>query len=294
MIALNGMDAVNPHRPVDWRARHARHLADTGRRPSRHHDSMTAELARFYRGRDVACSRRKSSYGSVDRDLECAVAIHDETNGLGRALIEARLLAGQSPAEIAAKQAITIKAVAWYALLFLDVSGRLDNSDFIAGTVIGPLPTEAHPNAIIGWCLRRAGYHGGVDELEKLLAAAQYSMLRQIITAASTFTDPCDTGGVGQIVQSQLRKLPPEGPGNAQQETLLHAVGLMLNRFKLKVGGREANPSGPLALYDKAGIELSADEQLALAMGEIPKSVPGLEDMEFPELTPRNAEIPSS
>ena len=220
MISTHGI--TDPRRPVDWRSRRARCLAETRRRPSRHDDSVTAELADFYRSRDDARSGRHATPGPINRELACAVAIFEATDGLGRALTRARLLGDQSLEEIAADQGISIEAVAWFAAAFFDVLGRQNDTDFIIGTVIGPCPTDAHGNERIAWCWRQAAYLGGASELAELLAtdsrtaegtqcslssrlaAAQQGTLRQFITAASINIDPHDIRVGAQLVQCAI------------------------------------------------------------------------------------------
>jgi hypothetical protein len=312
MISRKRTDASTPRRPIEWRSRRARYLADTRRRPSRHDDSVVAELANLYRCCDDARSGRHATLGPIDRDMECAVDIFEETDGLGRALLEARLLGDESLEHIAAAQGITLEAVAWYSAAFFDVIDRLDDTDYVIGTVIGPCPSEARGNARIGWCWRQAAYLGGASELAELLAtdsrtaedkqrswssrlaAAQQGMLRQFMTAASTSIDPHDVRVGAQLVQAHLRKALAEGTDNAQLAKLLESLEIMFSKFPLRVGGRGDHDAGPLAPYDRAGIELSAEERILMLRGEIPDSVPALDGMPFPELpSASNTGIPS-
>jgi hypothetical protein len=84
--------------------------------------------------------------------------------------IEARLLAEDGVANIAAKLDLSKEAVACYGNIFFDVARYLDKPDVILGEVIGfPWgPDDRRPWCDRGWKL--FGYLGGVEVLEEVMA----------------------------------------------------------------------------------------------------------------------------
>ena len=84
--------------------------------------------------------------------------------------IEARTLAEDSIANIAAKLAISKGAVTCYRRFFFDVAPHLEKTDLILGEVIGfPWgPDDPRPWCDFGWKL--FGYLGGIEVLEEVMA----------------------------------------------------------------------------------------------------------------------------
>jgi hypothetical protein len=87
-------------------------------------------------------------------------------DGEQRALIEARLLAGESDAQIASRLGTIPHAIEVYHKLRYDVRDRLDSRDWIASAVLKPPPPTTRRDGIWTdeqrhWLYRTIAYHGG-------------------------------------------------------------------------------------------------------------------------------------
>jgi len=91
-----------------------------------------------------------------------------EPNGPNRWEVEARLLARQNDATVAAKCITTPEAIHWYELTFFNVRDRLDDHDWIAATALDPAGQSG-----LGRLWRTLAYEGGSLALEIVLAHAR-------------------------------------------------------------------------------------------------------------------------
>lgn len=129
---------TNGLRPVDWRWQRACQLADQGRSCQRRYDDHWVSEA-------VAWKRLVNR--GLDEDAEIALAErfpaiffahHIREDSLSdRYTIEARLLARQTPQEIAQRIPVAPEVIEAYAAMYFDVGNRLDYPDFIVTRVIG-------------------------------------------------------------------------------------------------------------------------------------------------------------
>ncbi|HVX62144.1 MAG TPA: hypothetical protein VHC19_16115 [Pirellulales bacterium] len=81
--------------------------------------------------------------------------------GLNRAVLQARLLAGESSQAIAAKMGMQPEAVDAYEALLYSVRDRLAARDWIASRVLGMFPWTAESRADKANLVRLYGYNGG-------------------------------------------------------------------------------------------------------------------------------------
>jgi hypothetical protein len=120
------MDPRYLARPVDARWQHINDLVDEGRGPAHEYDDVWIKRGWAY------YKRLRASTGDPDREqvtrdyLEFAAAyrLHSTGDKLERAIVEARLLAGQSIADVATAPGLTAEAVAAYEAVFFQVIGR--------------------------------------------------------------------------------------------------------------------------------------------------------------------------
>ena len=130
------MDAIRNSffRPLDWRRDRARELAESGRRPSPTHDDAATRLAvRYFRAvRSSPGQSRARGLDDVRRAEELAAA-----DGPVRTELDARILAGQSDAEIAARLPIPERVVSTYEALHFNVRDRLQFPGWVICRVLG-------------------------------------------------------------------------------------------------------------------------------------------------------------
>lgn len=154
----------NPARSVSWRWERARWLVSKRRRFSHSHDDETTERAvRYLRER---ARGRSANLGSVVRkhfqDIHLACQLH-ENGGASQLLVEARILARQTSAEIGLLTSVPPEVVSAYEALFFQVRDRLDARDWITVRVIGlGMSQQPDPAAVF----KLFAYLGGPMVLE--------------------------------------------------------------------------------------------------------------------------------
>ena len=164
----------NPLRELDWRWRRARELLAKNRYFSpKRDDLLTGRALRYLRARDRCLSDKSISRLAREfPDIVEACAI--KRNRPLALEIEARLLAGQTPSEIAELTDATTLGVTAYEELFYSVLDRLDCEDYIATYVIPRNDLFSMFDGGFGISLRRFAYLGGPEILDVMLGLAQH------------------------------------------------------------------------------------------------------------------------
>ena len=173
MIARADIDSLNPMRPLDWRWRRALHLADSdSRRRCRPWDDELTGLALMY-------IRRSAQYGAaacrdkLRRQMPAITTAHQlqVAADVMTWMIEARVLAGIEPSEIARQADLSPAVIEAYEGLFFDVRHRLDARCYVQLHALRrPSPDDSRMD-LVGWLLRTLAYHGGAVVLELAEAA---------------------------------------------------------------------------------------------------------------------------
>jgi hypothetical protein len=132
----------NPLRPLDWRAERAMQLASNGRtmKPRRFDDRFVRTyglcLLNVLEGRGDWEERQPADgdRGAVHR----AHLLHFHRERELRDILQARLLTGESFADIATRLGSDPATIEFYGALFFDVRDRLQNRNWIALTALRP------------------------------------------------------------------------------------------------------------------------------------------------------------
>jgi hypothetical protein len=150
----------NALRSPAWRWERACELRNQGQALSFERDGSRTEYVYRYLTTTLDWGR------AADPDLHAAIEIY-QRGGERRMLIEARILARQSTAEIAARYDLPVEVVAIYEEAFFDVRERLDACDYILREVIG---LDTHSPLDPATLLKKFAYFGGPIILELVLA----------------------------------------------------------------------------------------------------------------------------
>jgi hypothetical protein len=166
--------SADPHDPWPEPARpwlRAEYLLCHGRRPMRGRDDpLTREAWRFRRG--LARCRGAAGRGRLARRFPAlaeAYAAYAAADPLRRAELEARLLAGEDDATIAAKTGLSAPGVATYHDVFFEVRPRLGAHVYVLDVVLGGRACYAPGPADHGLLLKLFGYHMGGPYVDVLL-----------------------------------------------------------------------------------------------------------------------------
>jgi len=125
-------------RSVDWRWQRACSLVQDDRRFSpRHDDEATGRAVAFLRAwRRCRTERQFSGLRRRDPDLFAAHALQ-QTQSRTRTEIEARLLAGQSVAEVANRTSLPLAVVEVYEAVFFNVCDSLSATGWVLAHAVG-------------------------------------------------------------------------------------------------------------------------------------------------------------
>jgi hypothetical protein len=149
----------------------AGYLLAHGRWPMRRDDDATREAWQFRRG--LARCRGEAGRGwPAERfpDMAQAYAAYTAAEPLRRAELEARLLAGQGDAAVAAKVGMSAAGVATYHDVFFAVRPRLAHPHYVLGVVLGGGRVYYAPDPDDhGLLLKLFGYHMGGPYVDVLL-----------------------------------------------------------------------------------------------------------------------------
>ncbi|MEK6253236.1 MAG: hypothetical protein N2B05_00930, partial [Gemmatimonadales bacterium] len=238
----------DPLRPVDWRNRQAQSiLDDRPRMGDEREDYDTQQLARFRRIRAL-CRGKRDLRMLRERmpHVFAAVEIHGQAAPAFLAGIEARILAGQTGAEIAELTGVPEDAIRLFEKLFFDVRDRLGARDFILNEVI-PSGGQSGSDAQRFRDWKYFGYVGGPELLESVMHG-------------STPTD-------GPVRADDLAKGLSEGTELLARRSLAERINSsapedirqvgQLHRICAKTGRADDETERPLTEYEESMAALS-------------------------------------
>lgn len=141
---LHRLRADSYSRPPNWRWAKARYLLEAGRTPSRSKDDAWTRLAwRFQQTqRDAVDDMARMELFDDHPAVFDARELKELENIDLKSSIEARILARQPRAEIAAKTATPESVLEAYEALFFHVADRLEAIDWVCTYVMGPAMTS--------------------------------------------------------------------------------------------------------------------------------------------------------
>lgn len=283
------LNPLHPLRLIDWRFQKAIDLLlKQGHPRCGEAPDLWKEFWRFLREllacRDAASRRRlmrKWPKFWFAMELYC-----ERTSGL-HALIEARLLAGESPNAIGGRLGFSAAVIETFARLFFDVEDRLASVDLIR-TVIFQRPDQSHGGeADRELSLRAIGYFGGPVLLDRVLSTPHQ---------AHSETDSRPLEDIAGQLESLFQARVITGTGNLErldEDALKRWTGLLSELQSVRQVAGDASPGEEAYLkniqalmdaipwqlatkqevpeefkkFEHSAMELRAHEQLAIARG---------------------------
>ena len=310
----------NPCRPPDWRWLRAVGIADEGQqRPTIRRDGE----ANIVLVRKLVVFRRAYMAAQASDDISTQMTVVDNHPALAwahaiysntdqshvRCVVEARILARQTNAEIAARVGTEEDIIDIYEKVFFSVRDRLQDSDYIFQVVMGKTlhaSLSTVDNYGILWKL--FGYAGGplvldaisrrivnptwVSRPEETLAffhdVAVSTMKQRAAVAAATIAVNSHTNMA--ILESFVKYVEVErmtdGAGKSESQ-LLNNVSDMLGGLKsaFVVGTRKDTLSlNGYSVFDSSAVELRGEEMLQLAAGGLVADQAALLSVEYPPI----------
>ena len=155
-------------------------------------------------------------------------------NRTGRTEIEAQLLSGRPPKRIALQTGCPVGVVRWFAAMWFDVRGRLDDNTFIHREVLqthlwsrAQLPAE--------WLLKAMAYVGERARLDELWAVHQMLPRDRLITVddylAPTATTSIQLRGWIRYVLAETAAINPPAPDPAEARVVIDIPPQVITRM---------------------------------------------------------------
>jgi hypothetical protein len=312
----------NPKRPVNWRWQRAGILAEGGRPVAKNIDDQHIARARRFRvqlNRATTDAHYMRILGA-DSDLyEAWYLSKDEDDSETKWEIEARLLARQSPDEIAGKVAVTAGTVEIYEACFFHVMDRLELPGYITHSVMGKSVQLGLSQRSYDLLWKMYGYWGGPLVLESLIYTfsrpsvpehtdqvqdfwmndVKDTLARKAAQAIRMVAINWQTGM--EILNTYLRLCEMEkqaGDSSGGSEAVGAAVDAMMKGLPWSKPLMTSQPNSndmlavspelnqQIAYFDNKGIGLRSNELMLISSGQIPQGFEHmLETAVFPEVT---------
>jgi hypothetical protein len=156
----------NPDQYLDWRLRLGKHLAEqTDERPIKHDDPWVQEAVNFF----ITCRDHDDDHEPPLVHLAIAEAVGlSQADTLERHVLEARLLAQQTPDEIYRRCQFSLTTITAYAMLLFDVRGHERMRVWFRRRLATP-PVGNLRLWQLTVILKNTGAFDGTDALEKLV-----------------------------------------------------------------------------------------------------------------------------
>lgn len=275
--------SISECRPPDQRYRRASELCRSGRPASpKHDDRRTRQLLQALRRR----STRPASLSRppVERsDLMAAIELREQLHPLCP-LLEAHVLAGAPPKQIAQRLGLSEAAIEAYHDCFFDVRDRLSQHDYIVHDVIladGPLHSARCDVEI---AVKLVAYLQGPEALAELLqpptsasggvagCAGALAGAAEALADVLLYVSLLRQSAGNQAIARQMLRLSIRRRASEKRPTPLNAyeanVKAVLDSLQFRCGRPDPKDVPPgIAPYLDAPFELRADEMDHLARG---------------------------
>lgn len=292
----------NPFREPKWRAERANFLIKQRRQPKRDHDDYYIKeyrtfLMKLHRRGPAGEERTISEHPAVYYAHEFYYHPPDDE---WRALLEARILSGESDDLIAAEFCTFSETIGFYEALFFDVRSRLSSRTYIIKTILGSeLMRGDFDDETISATRRNSlyklfAYFGGPVVLDIILAGLEKSTIPIDTEKASAWIDSAMRSGVRQkstlaahsfkVNKYNVMELLSMQQQFMQAESIDRAatggagvdyaqnVEEFLSLVTLKIGERAAEGKSEESLrFENTAVEPRAEELLQIGAGRVPE-----------------------
>lgn len=301
----------NPKRAPHWRWLRATQIDGGGFRASRALDGPEGykwirRALRMKRRYEAAGGRQTALYALMlhDRDLFWAYTIWLEDKSPTRWMIEARVVAGESDEEIADKLGTSPGVISAYVNVFFDIREKIDNMDYMVGTVMGDAVTRGLQERHYDLLWKMLGYNGGPHVLDATLRKStpiqkpensdQVGAFFQDFAintmkykaALSALTVQINTHTQLSLIDSFVKYVEIERTTeNAAKAhtSIVDNIGEMLRALPFKIGTKIDAEAVKVLPYDANAAELKHDELMIVATGGELSNKNDLQQLNFPE-----------
>lgn len=237
--------AINPLRSPRWRADRAIELIESGDWPWFKYDDTFVRAYRYFllSLAEASNEHQRTEVGPELPALYQAEVWRTDADTSCRDFVEARLLTGESFAEIGRRLEVDPAAVEYYARLFFDVTDRLKASAWISkaalglpGAFFGDERTLLHPDRR-GDLLKVFAYYGGPLVLDALLGDSEFKRPQGHEDQSAWFSQMLDLNVTNRAIEAAFFS---DISGSNDMRLLKLAVRMRINLLKKRRAAKKA------------------------------------------------------
>lgn len=301
----------NPMRAPHWKWLRAQEIDAGGKRATRAIDGESGfawirRALRLKRHYDRAGNRTPALYAMVlrDNDLFWAHSIWLADKKPTRWGIEARVLAGETNEEIAAKVGTDPAVIAAYVDVFFDVRDRLDNLDYVQNVIMADSVTRGLQERHYDLLWKLLGYKGGPYVLDAVISRGtaivrpdshdtvggffqDFAISSMKYKAAlASLTVQINTHTQLSLIESFVKYVEIERTtdnATKAQHSIIDNIGAMLAAMPVKVGTKLDSAPAKILPFDESATELRGDEMIIVASGGQLEHAADIQKLSFPE-----------
>ena len=300
----------SPRRAPHWRWLRAVQIDAGGPRASQKLDGPDGcvwirRASRMKRRWERAGNQPAATHALIlrDSDMFWAHTLWAEEKNPTRWGIEARVLAGESDAEIAEKMGTTPEIVSAYVNVFFDVREKLHRLDYVLNVVLSDAVTRGLQERHYDLLWKLMGYRGGPHVLDAVLSRfiniakpdspdgvsgffQEFAINSMKYKAAlASLTVQVNTQTQLPLIDSFVKYVEIErNTENAEkaQSSIVTNIGAMLTGLPFKVGTKLDSEGAKMLPFDNNSAELRGDEMLIIAAGENLNNAADIQQLTFP------------
>lgn len=300
----------SPRRSPHWPWLRAVQIDRGGRAASRKIDGVAGfrnirRALRLKRHFDRAGNNPEKMYALMLRDsgLFWAHSLWLDDKAPTRWTIEARIIAGETNAEIAQKLGTEEDVIAAYADVFFDVRDKLENLDYVVSVILADAVTRGLQERQYDLLWKMVAFQGGTHALNAILSRFisiskprspdevagffQDSAINSVKykAAIATMTVPVNTHTQLALIDSFVKYVEVERTtdnATKAQNSIIENIGAMLRSMPIRIGTKLESRENKLLPYDDSAAELRGDEIMTVVSGGAIENAEAIQQLKFP------------
>lgn len=300
----------SPRRAPNWRWQRAVQIDAGGPKATRALDgedgfAFIRRALRFKRHLDRASADHNALCALIHRDADLFWA-HDmwaADKAPTRWAVEARILAGETDEEIAAKIGTDPGVIAVYANVFFDVREKMQHTDYVVNVIMADAVTRGLQERHYDLLWKLLGFQGGPHVLNAVInrftpvnkpdAAEGVSGFFQDFAIATmkykaalaALTVQANTHTQLPLIDSFVKYVEIERTtenSTKAQATIVENIGAMLTALPFRVGTKLDSEAIKMVPFDSGAAELNNAEMMVIASGGKLSDQQAIEQLNFP------------
>lgn len=300
----------SPRRAPHWRWLRAAQIDAGGPKATKNLDGPDGcvwirRASRMKRRWEKAGNRPDATYAALlrDRDMFWAHSIWAEEKNPTRWAIEARVLAGESDAQIAHKLGTTEEVVAAYINVFFDVREKMQHMDYVLHVILSDAVTRGLQERHYDLLWKMLGYQGGEHVLDAVLSRfvniakpggadgvsgffQEFAINSMKYKAAlASLTVQVNTHTQLPLIDSFVKYVEIERNSDnvmKAQSSIVDNIGVMLTSLPFKIGTKLDSEGAKMLPFDNGSAELRGDEMMIIAAGGVLSETDDIQKLSFP------------